>query len=67
MKTFHVSETDFEVLLTVYKLLDRGVRKNEEAINRCSIVDHSNLSRQKLSYRIKNSYLLEKQLKENIA
>ena len=64
MKTFSVSKIDFEVLLTVYKLLDRGGKN--ESLARSVILNNSAISRQSLSYRIKNAYLLQDQLKEKI-
>ena len=64
---YQVSKTDFEVLVTIYKLLDRKGGSCAHGFKRSLITEHSSVSPQTLSYRIKNSYLLEKQLKENIA
>ena len=61
---FEVSAIDFEVLVSIYKLLDRGGRN--VSLTRSTILQNSNISKQRLSSRIKSHYLLEKQLKENI-
>lgn len=63
---FEVCKTDFELLTSVLVLLREKGGYNP-SITRMEIVRESGLTNQFMSSKIKNSYLKEKQLKENIA
>ena len=61
---FEVSRVDFEVLLTIYELLQRG--GGNFTLTRNLICQHSGVTPQALSKRVNNNYLKEQQLKEKI-
>lgn len=62
---FEVTETDFTILTSVLSLLNRGGRNAQ--ISRLDIIRESGVSASLMMYKVKNSYLKEKQLKERIA
>ena len=61
---FEVSETDFRLLTSVLNLLKTGGYGAQ--ITREAIIRESGVSSTEVSRKIQNSYLKEKQLKENI-
>ncbi len=61
---FEVSKTDYQVLVSVLNLLKQGGYGCQ--ISREDIIRESGVSPTLVTRKIKNSYLKEKQLKENI-
>ena len=61
---FEVSKTDYQILVSVLKLFRKG--GYSRAITREDIIRESGLSSSVMARKIQNSYLKEKQLKENI-
>ena len=61
---FEVCKTDFELLVSVLKLFRKG--GYSRAITREDIIRESGLTSSVMARKIQNSYLKEKQLKENI-
>ena len=61
---FEVSKTDYQILVSVLNLLKRGGYGCQ--ITREDIIRESGVSPTEVSRKIQNSYLKEKQLKENI-
>ena len=62
---FEVSRTDFQILVSVFSLLDKG--GHGAKISRSDIVRESGVCHSHMTKKIRNLYLKEKQLKENIA
>lgn len=62
---FEVSETDYKIHVAVLNLLKKGGYGC--AITRVDIIRESGVCHSHMAKKIKNSYLKEKQLKENIA
>lgn len=63
---FEISETDFQLLTSVLTLLREKGGRNP-SLTRKEIVIESGIANNVMTYKIKNSYLKQKQLKENIA
>ncbi|WNY98749.1 MarR family transcriptional regulator [Sulfurospirillum sp. 'SP'] len=62
---FEVTETDYNLLCSVLNILREKGGRNP-SITRMEIVRETGLSNQLIGSKIKNSYLKQKQLKENI-
>jgi len=62
---FEVTETDYNLLCSVLNILREKGGRNP-SLTRRDIVVESGISNALMSYKIKNSYLKQKQLKENI-
>ena len=62
---FQVSKTDYQILVSVLNLLRRGGYGAQ--ITREDIITESGVSSPMMTYKIRNNYLKEQQLKEKIA